>query len=80
VTGLTYGGIAVPKAVDVSPSRRVDVALRNIASGATNASFKHKKSIEDCLADEIMLAANNDANSFSVSKKEEIERVAASAR
>ncbi|OWP56870.1 MAG: 30S ribosomal protein S7 [Thermoplasmatales archaeon B_DKE] len=80
VTRLKYGGIAVPKAVDVSPSRRVDVSLRNIAIGATNASFKHKKAIEDCLADEIMLAAKNDASSFSVSKKEEIERVAASAR
>lgn len=80
VTRLKYGGIAVPKAVDVSPSRRVDEALRNIAVGSTKSSFKSKKPIANCLADEIMLAARNDANSFAVSKKEEIERIAASAR
>lgn len=80
VTRLKYGGIAVPKSVDVSPSRRLDEALRNIAIGATNSSFKNKKSIINCLADEIMLAAKNDASSYAVSKKEEIERVAQSAR
>nr|WP_048161427.1 30S ribosomal protein S7 [Thermoplasma acidophilum] len=80
VTRLKYGGIAVPKSVDVSPSRRVDEALRNIATGATNASFKSKKSIVNCLADEIMAAARNDPTSFAISKKEEIERVAQSAR
>ena len=70
----------MPKAVDVSPSRRVDEALRNIALGATNASFKSKKPIANCLADELMNAGRNDASSFAVSKKEEIERIAASAR
>jgi len=80
VTRLKYGGIAVPKAVDVSPSRRVDVALRNIAMGATNASFKSKKAFSSCLADEIILASKNDQNSFSVNRKEEMERIAQSAR
>lgn len=80
VTRLKYGGIAVPKAVDVAPSRRVDEALRNIAIGATKASFKNKKSIVNCLADEIMNAARNEQSSFAVSKKEEIERIAQSAR
>lgn len=80
VTRLKYGGIAVPKAVDVAPSRRVDIALRNIAMGATNASYKSRKPIEECLADQIILAAKNDGSSFAVSKKEEIERISASAR
>ena len=80
MTRLKYGGIAVPKAVDVSPSRRVDVALRNIAMGATNASFKSKKAFSSCLADEIILASKNDQNSFSVNRKEEMERIAQSAR
>lgn len=80
VTRLKYGGIAVPKAVDVAPSRRVDVALRNIAIGATKASYKNKKPIVNCLADEIINASKNDQNSFAVSKKEEIERIAQSAR
>ena len=80
VTRLKMAGIAVPKAVDVSPSRRLDIALRNIALGAVNSSFKNSKSIEECLADEIIKAARNDVSSYAVSKKEEIERVAASAR
>ena len=80
ITRLQFGGISVPKAVDVAPSRRSDIALRNICRGAIKSSFKNTKSIEQCLADEIMLAAKGDMNSFSVSKKEEVERVAQSAR
>ncbi len=80
IVRLKYGGIAVPKSVDSSSLRRLDIALRNIAEGARRASFKSKKSIEACLADEIIAAANNDSKSFAVAKKEEIERVAKSAR
>ncbi len=80
VTRLQYGGISVPKAVDVAPSRRVDLALRNICKGSLESVRKSKKPIEECLADEIIAAARNDMNCFSVAKKEEVERVAASAR
>jgi len=80
ITRLQFGGISVPKAVDVSPSRRLDIALRNIARGTVDASFKNKKPVQECLADELILASKGDMNSFSVSKKEELERVASSAR
>ncbi|MCS7143732.1 MAG: 30S ribosomal protein S7, partial [Archaeoglobaceae archaeon] len=80
VVRIKYGGIAVPKAVDTSSLRRVDVALRNIVEGARRSAFKSKKSIAYCLADEIIAASNNDTKSFAVSKKEEVERVAKSAR
>ena len=80
VTRLQYGGISVPKAVDVSPSRRVDLALRRICLGALETSHGNKKAIQDCLADEILLAARNDMNSHAIAKKEELERVASSAR
>lgn len=80
VTRLQFGGISVPKAVDISPQRRLDIALRNVSSGVVAASAKNKKTIQDCLADEIMLAAKGDMTSFSVAKKEETERVAQSAR
>jgi small subunit ribosomal protein S7 len=80
ITRLQFGGISVPKAVDVAPSRRLDIALRNIAKGTVDASFKNKKSVEECLADELILASKADMNSYSVNKKEELERVAASAR
>ncbi|MCL2147940.1 MAG: 30S ribosomal protein S7 [Methanomassiliicoccaceae archaeon] len=80
VTRLQFGGISVPKAVDISPQRRLDIAIRNISTGVVRASAKSKKPIHECLADEIMLAAKGDMTSFAVSKKEEIERVAQSAR
>ena len=80
VVRLKYGGIAVPKSVDTSSLRRLDVALRNIAEGAMKAAFKSKRSIAQCLADEIIFASNNDSRSYAVAKKEEVERVAKSAR
>lgn len=80
ITRLRYGGINVPKSVDVAPMRRLDVALRHLAQGATEASFKSTKPIDQCLADEILKAAKNDPQSFAVGKKDEVERVAKSAR
>jgi len=79
-TRLRFGGILVPKAVDTAPQRRLDIALRNICTGAVNSSHKNKKRMEQILADEIIKASNNDVSSFSVGKKNEIERVAKSAR
>ena len=79
-TRLRFGGISVPKAVDIAPQRRLDIAIRNICQGATNASHKTKKSIENCLADEILKAAKNDPASFAIARKNDVERVARSAR
>ncbi len=80
ITRLQFGGISVPKAVDVSSSRRLDLALRYISQGAVAASHGSTKPISQCLADEITLAANGDMTSSAVSKRDEIERVAMSAR
>ncbi len=80
ITRLRFGGISVPRAVDISPSRRLDMALRNITQGAVQATFKNRKPVEECLADEIFLASKGDMQSSAIAKKEELERVAASAR
>ena len=80
ITRLRFGGISVPRAVDVSPSRRLDMALRNICQGATAASFKSPKAIYDCLADEILKASRGEMESAAIARKEELERVAMSAR
>jgi small subunit ribosomal protein S7 len=79
-TRLRFGGIMVPKAVDISPQRRLDIALRNICAGSMNASHKNKKRMEACLADELLKASKNDPASFSVAKKNDLERVAKAAR
>jgi len=79
-TRIVYGGIVYHVAVDVSPQRRVDLALRHITEGARLAAFSNPKPIEECLADEIIAAANYDTKSYSIARKEEIERIALSAR
>jgi len=79
-TRISYGGIVYHLSVDVSPQRRVDLALRNICEGAKQASINNPRSIEECLAEELILAANHDMKSYGVSKRHEIERVAQSSR
>lgn len=79
-TRIKYGGIAYHQSVDVSPQRRLDTALRFMTVGAAKASFRNKKSIAECLAEEILAAARYDIKCFSISKKEELERIAKAAR
>ena len=79
IVRLRFGGILVPKAVDLSSQRRVDQALLFIAKGAQKCAFKSKRSIEQCLADELIAAAKN-IKCYSISKKEERERIAKAAR
>ncbi|WP_049922333.1 30S ribosomal protein S7 [Halopiger djelfimassiliensis] len=77
---LKYGGISVPKAVDVAPQRRVDQALKFLAEGVHNDSFKTATSVEEAIASQLIGAANYDVQTYAVSQKEEKERVAAAAR
>jgi small subunit ribosomal protein S7 len=79
-TTIMYGGIMYHVSVDVSPLRRVDLALRFMVEGARNCAFNNPKPIEECLADEVIAVANNDPKSYAISKKEEIERIALSSR
>lgn len=79
-TRISYGGIVYHQAVDVAPMRRVDLALRFLTEGARKASFGNQKTIEECLADELINAAANDTKSSAVMKKEEKERIAVSVR
>ncbi|MBS7634999.1 30S ribosomal protein S7 [Candidatus Bathyarchaeota archaeon] len=79
-TRIMYGGIVYHQAVDISPQRRVDLALRFIAEGARLAAFSNPKPFEECLAEEIILAANKDIKSYAIQKRNEMERIAMHAR
>ncbi len=79
-TRIMYGGIVYHVAVDISPMRRVDLAIRHISEGSYLCSFRSAKPIEECLADEIIAAANYDSKSYAIQRKEEIERIALSSR
>lgn len=79
-TRVSYGGIVYHQAVDMAPQRRLDLALRFISDGARQVSFSNPKTIDECLADEIIAAAERDSKSSSIRKRDEIERVALSSR
>jgi len=79
-TRISYGGVVYHLSVDVAPQRRIDLALRHITEGARQASINNPRSIEGCLAEELMLAANNEIKSYAVAKRHELERVAQSSR
>lgn len=79
-TRISYGGVVYHMAVDVSPQRRVDLALRFISEGARKATFGNPRSYEECLAEELISAANNDMKSEAIRKKNEMERVARASR
>lgn len=79
-TRVAYGGIVYRVSVDVSPIRRVDLALRFIAEGARNRNKNSLRPLEESLADELLAAAIGDSRSYSVSKRDEIERIALASR
>jgi small subunit ribosomal protein S7 len=79
-TRISYGGVVYHLSVDVAPQRRIDLALRHITEGARSASINNPRSIQETLADELILAANKDIKSAGIAKRNEIERVAQSSR
>ena len=78
-TRIGRGGITYHRAVDISPQRRVDLAIRFLANGARKASGK-TKTVDECLADELIAASSGDSRSSAVSTKDEMERIALSSR
>jgi small subunit ribosomal protein S7 len=79
-TRMSYGGVVYHISVDISPTRRMDIALRFISEGVREAAFGNMKSVEEVLSDELILAASGDSNSHAVKKKNEQERIAMASR
>ncbi len=79
-TRISYGGIVYHLAVDIAPLRRVDLALRFLADGARKSAMHKLHSLEECLAEDIILAANGDAKSHAISRRNEMERIARASR
>jgi small subunit ribosomal protein S7 len=79
-TRVSYGGVVYHLSVDVAPQRRIDLAVRHISEGARAASMNNPRSIQETIADELVLAANKDIKSAGIAKRNEIERVAQSSR
>jgi small subunit ribosomal protein S7 len=80
ITVIEYGGARYPQAVDVAPIRRVNLSLKYIIHGASDKAFNKKKTITQCIAEEIIMAAEKNGESFAIRKKKESESQADSAR
>ncbi len=79
-TRISYGGINYQQSVDVAPQRRVDLSLKFLVEACWRKSFNNVLTIEEVISNEIIMAANNDSKSSAIKRKEEKERIAASAR
>ena len=79
-TTIEYGGARYPQAVDVSPTRRINLALRWMVQGAYQKAFGKKTKMAESLAREIILASEGNMESYAMSKKNDAEKQADSAR
>jgi small subunit ribosomal protein S7 len=79
-TRISMGGVVYHLSVDVAPQRRIDLAIRHITEGARAAAANNPRSIQETLAEELILASNRDIKSAGIAKRNEIERVAQSSR
>jgi small subunit ribosomal protein S5e len=75
-TRIGSAGTLRRQAVDVSPFRRINVAIHLLTTGTREAAFRNVKTISECLADELINASKGSSNSYAIKKKDEIERVA----
>jgi len=80
ITVIEYGGARYPQAIDVSPIRRVNLSLKYLIHGSSDKAFNKKKTITQALAEEIIMASENNGENFAVRKKKESESQADSAR
>ncbi|MEM2115555.1 MAG: 30S ribosomal protein S7 [Candidatus Woesearchaeota archaeon] len=80
ITTIEYGGARYPKAVDCSPVRRIDLALRFFIQSAYQRAFNSKKKIYQTLAEEIMNAYDNNTQSMAIVKRQELEKQADASR
>jgi small subunit ribosomal protein S7 len=80
ITVIEQGGARYPQAVDTSPIRRINLAIRWMIQGAYAKAFGKKKKMSETLSNEIVLASEGNMESYAMGKKNETEKQADSAR
>jgi small subunit ribosomal protein S7 len=80
VTKIAMGGISYSSAVDVSPQRRVDLAIKYLVQAIGSSSHSSERSFAENISKELALASQDKIESKAVKRKDEIERIAVSAR
>jgi len=79
-TRIAMGGISYASAVDIAPQRRVDLAIKYLTQAIAARSSGSLKNFEENISQELIMAARNSQESRAVKRKDEIERIAVSAR
>lgn len=80
VITIERSGARYAQAVDIGPQRRIDLVIRYMCQGSAHKAFNSAKSLTQALADEIMDAYERQGNGMAMSKRNEIEKMAAAAK
>ncbi len=80
VITIERSGARYAQAVDIAPQRRVDLVLRFIAQGAAQKAFNKSKSLKEALVEDILDCYELTGASMAMSKRNEIEKMAAAAK
>ncbi len=80
VITIERSGARYAQAVDMAPQRRVDLVIRYLCQGAAQKAFNKSASIQETLTEEILDCYNYGDKSMAMSKKNEIEKMAAAAK
>lgn len=80
VITIERSGARYAQAVDIGPQRRVDLVLRFICQGAAHKAFDNAQSFENALTEAIMDCYSGGDSSMAMSKRNEIEKMAAAAK
>jgi small subunit ribosomal protein S7 len=80
VTRISMGGISYASAVDISPQRRIDMAIKYLVQGIAGRAHTSEREFELSIVQELVQAAQNSQESRAIKRKDELERIAVSAR
>jgi len=79
-TRIAKGGISYASAVDVSPQRRVDLAIKYLVQAIGSSSHSNERGFGINISRELALASKGNIESKAIKRKDEVERIAVSAR
>ncbi len=79
-TRIAMGGISYASAVDISPQRRVDLAIKYLVQAIGSSSHSNERGFGINISRELALASKGNIESKAIKRKDEVERIAVSAR
>jgi small subunit ribosomal protein S7 len=69
-------GMSLSKSAEYSPIRRINISIMNLAKGISKKIERKKGNRVDLITEEILITASGENESFAISKRKEIEKIA----